>query len=69
ARSIPRIRNGIAHALLGSIWPSNPWTKSYLDDRDMSSERPAGWLSGSCLLVRRDAFDSINGFDEGYFMY
>jgi N-acetylglucosaminyl-diphospho-decaprenol L-rhamnosyltransferase len=33
------------------------------------SERPVGWLSGSCLLVRRAAFDEVNGFDERYFMY
>ena len=33
------------------------------------SERPVGWLSGSCLLVRKAAFDEVNGFDERYFMY
>ena len=33
------------------------------------NERPVGWLSGSCLLVRRAAFEQINGFDERYFMY
>jgi N-acetylglucosaminyl-diphospho-decaprenol L-rhamnosyltransferase len=32
-------------------------------------ERVAGWLSGSCLLLRRAAFDSVHGFDPGYFMY
>lgn len=69
ARTVPTLRNGIGHALLGHIWPSNPWTKQYRADAVMDTERDAGWLSGSCLLVRWDAFDEIGGFDERYFMY
>ena len=69
ARTVPTIRNGVGHALFGTIWPSNPWTKAYRDDDDLTTEHPAGWLSGSCLLVRWDAFDAIGGFDERYFMY
>lgn len=69
ARAVPTLRTGIGHALLSSVWPGNPWTKAYLDNADMTVERAVGWLSGSCLLVRWEAFDQIGGFDEGYFMY
>jgi GT2 family glycosyltransferase len=27
------------------------------------------WVSGACMLVRRNAFDAVNGFDARYFMY
>ena len=70
ARSIPSLRTGIGHALFGSIWAKNPWTAAYRDAHATAGEmRDVGWLSGSCLVVRRSAFDRIDGFDEGYFMY
>lgn len=34
-----------------------------------SHEKEADWLMGAALLVRRKAFEKINGFDERIFMY
>lgn len=69
ARDLPRLSTGAGHALLGWAWPSNPWTARYRREREAPRERPAGWLSGSCLLVDLEAFWSVGGFDPGYFMY
>lgn len=69
ARRVPDVLSGSVHALLGSVWPSNPWTQRYRQDTEVVSERPVGWLSGSCLLLRRAAFDAVDGFDSRYFMY
>ncbi|MFT4126383.1 MAG: glycosyltransferase family 2 protein [Gordonia sp. (in: high G+C Gram-positive bacteria)] len=69
ARRVPDLLSGTGHAVFGSIWTSNPWTAAYRADHIEPSERPVGWLSGSCLLVRRAAFDAISGFDDRYFMY
>ncbi|WP_158862741.1 glycosyltransferase family 2 protein [Leifsonia sp. AG29] len=69
ARRLPSLRTGVGHGLLQPIWASNPWTQRYHDTAGDESVRPSGWLSGSCLMVRRSAFDAIGGFDDGYFMY
>jgi N-acetylglucosaminyl-diphospho-decaprenol L-rhamnosyltransferase len=69
ARHQPSIVRGGMHAVVGPMWKSNPWTAAYRQERLEPSERAVGWLSGSCLLVRKAAFDEIGGFDERYFMY
>jgi N-acetylglucosaminyl-diphospho-decaprenol L-rhamnosyltransferase len=70
ARNVPSLRTGIGHALFANLWLSNPWSAAYKNESaDNTVRRDAGWLSGSCLLVRRSAFAAIDGFDDGFFMY
>jgi N-acetylglucosaminyl-diphospho-decaprenol L-rhamnosyltransferase len=69
ARHLPSLIRGGMHAVVGPFWKTNPWTAEYRQERTEPSERPVGWLSGSCLLLRRSAFDQVSGFDERYFMY
>lgn len=70
ARRVPRLGEALGHAFLGPLWRGNPWTRSYtMAGWDRSSEREVEWVSGSAMLLRREALDEVGTFDEGFFMY
>jgi N-acetylglucosaminyl-diphospho-decaprenol L-rhamnosyltransferase len=69
ARAFPSLGRGIGHAVFGPFWPSNPWTRSYRAEEGSPIEGTTGWLSGSCMLLRREAWEQVAGFDPKYFMY
>ncbi|MFI5606342.1 glycosyltransferase family 2 protein [Amycolatopsis sp. NPDC051903] len=69
ARLLPSFGRGIGHAVFAKVWPGNPWTRQYRQENATPVERTSEWLSGSCQLFRREAFDSVGGFDTRYFMY
>ena len=70
ARTFPSLGQAAGHALLGLWWPNNPWTRAYrMLDVDPTAPREVDWLSGCAVALRREAFDQVEGFDPGYFMY
>ena len=70
-RRFPRLRSTFAKALfLHRVWPRARWTDELVRDPAVYERAAtAEWLSGACMLVRRDAYEAIGGFDEGLFLY
>jgi N-acetylglucosaminyl-diphospho-decaprenol L-rhamnosyltransferase len=69
ARAFPSLGRGLGHAVFGWWWPANPWTRSYRAEVGTPVEGTTGWLSGSLMLLRREAWEQVGGFDPRYFMY
>ncbi|MEO8100391.1 MAG: glycosyltransferase family 2 protein [Acidobacteriota bacterium] len=59
----------LALELLGvnRIWPGNRWNRKYRYlDRDLESGGPAEQPAGAFLMIRRDACNTLGGFDESF---
>jgi hypothetical protein len=70
-RQFPNLGAGFfRNTPLGRLLPKNRFTTDYLmSDWDHASVRDVDWVSGAALMIRREALDTLKGFDEDYYMY
>lgn len=68
ARTFPSLADAAGHGFVGLITTANPWSRRYLRS-EATAAGPVDWVSGACFAVRREAWESVGGFDERYFMF
>jgi GT2 family glycosyltransferase len=55
---------------LTRVLPGNPMSaRNLLTGPHVREPMPVDWVSGACMLIRRNAFDEVGGFDERFFLY
>jgi GT2 family glycosyltransferase len=70
-RRFPRPISTISQALyLHRLFPRASWSDELVRDPAVyEAPRAIDWVSGACLLVRRDLLVRVGGWDEGFFLY
>ncbi|HSN76655.1 MAG TPA: glycosyltransferase family 2 protein [Anaerolineae bacterium] len=55
---------------LSVLWPRSPlFARKELGGFDRDTMREVEWVQGCALAIRREVWDAVGPFDEGYWMY
>ncbi len=59
-----------AHSIIHRLWPNNPVAQHFWQPAaNLKKPRQIPVIPGTALMVRRRAFEAIQGFDEQFFIY
>ncbi len=58
------------NTILGRLFPNNRYLRAYLmSDFTHDRPQPVDWVSGCAMVIRRSAWERLEGFDPQFFMY
>ena len=73
ARKAPSLLTGLfgRNAILTKLFPKNPLSRQEMPGLDYKGEYPlkVDWVSGACLMVRREAYEQVGFMDDHFFLF
>lgn len=59
----------IRYSGLGAVFPRWQHGHAYDSVRTATHPTPVAWVQGSCMVMRREVYALLDGFDEDFFLY